>query len=176
MFFVQAASQPPDASRRLPVSRQQHTIISPPELVFGQSVPLRALFNQQEKVGRAATDLEVFRFDDRRYRIAALAQFGAVHSIAVVAEHHRSDNAAAVFGPHMQFFPQGHQRDLQILDDGIRFILGIESIFVRVPNRMLRAIVNFPERGGKVGPLQFGERIGDEHRLHEFFRHPHIEK
>ena len=43
-------------------------------------------------------------------------------------------------------------------------------------NRMFRSIIDFPERGREIRPLQFGERIGDEHRLHELLRHADVEK
>ena len=83
---------------------------------------------------------------------------------------------ASIETEDMKFFPQGHQRDFQVLDDRIGFVLGVERIFMRILNRMFRAIVDLPERGREVGPLQLGERIGDEHRLHELLRHPDIEK
>ena len=76
----------------------------------------------------------------------------------------------------MQFFAQRFQRHFKILDERIGFVLAVESVFVRVLNRVLGAIVNLTQRGCQVGALQLGESVGDEHGLHELLGHAHVEK
>ena len=76
----------------------------------------------------------------------------------------------------MQLFAQGFERDFEIFDQRIGFILVVEGVFVRVLNRVLGAVINFSEGSRQVRALQFRESVGDEHGLHEFLGHADVEK
>ena len=47
---------------------------------------------------------------------------------------------------------------------------------MRIFDRVFGAVVNFSKRGGEISPLQLGEGIGDQHRLHESLGHTDIKK
>ena len=81
-----------------------------------------------------------------------------------------------VLGAHVQLLAQGLQRHLQILDQRVGFVLGVEGVLVRVLHRVLGAVVDLAQRRGEVGPLQLGEGVGHQHRLHELLRHAHVEE
>src|SRR4029453_5708119 len=89
MFFMEPPGQTPHASRRLTVSCQQDAVVSPPELVFRQAIPLRAFFDQEQEVCGATTDLQILWFHDRGYRIASFAQARTVHPVPVVTKDAR---------------------------------------------------------------------------------------
>src|SRR3989449_10856970 len=57
LLLVQPPRQTPDAAGWLPVPRQENAIVRPPELVFGEPVPLGALLDQEDEIGRASRDL-----------------------------------------------------------------------------------------------------------------------
>ena len=75
-------------------------------------------------------DLDIFWLDDGRHRIAAFAEPGAIHSVAVVDQHQGSDDGPGVLGPHVELFAQGFERDFEIFDQRIGFILAVEGVFV----------------------------------------------
>src|SRR3989454_11570096 len=76
--LVQPPRQTPDAAGRLAVSCQENAVVLPPELVLGEPVPLGALLDQEDEIGRAFLDLEIFRLDDGGHGIAALPEPRAV--------------------------------------------------------------------------------------------------
>src|SRR3989449_10402640 len=57
LLLVQPPLQAPAPAGRLAVSRQQNAIVRPPELVFGETVPLGALLDQEDEIGCATPDL-----------------------------------------------------------------------------------------------------------------------
>jgi len=59
-----------------------------------------------ERLRRSALLQHEVVLDDRRHRVAALAQARAVDAIAVVAEHHRPRDAARVLGAHVELHLQ----------------------------------------------------------------------
>src|SRR5205807_1098968 len=76
----------------------------------------------------------------------------AVHPIAVVHQHQRPDDGAGVLGTHVQLLAEGRQGDLQVLDERIGLVLGVERVLVRVLDRVLGAVVDLAERGREVRP------------------------
>ena len=76
----------------------------------------------------------------------------------------------------MEFFAQRFEGDFEIFDERIGLVLAVEGVFVGVLNRVLGAVINFPQRSRQVGALQLGESVGDEHGLHEFLRHADVEE
>src|SRR5262245_5392550 len=99
MLLVESSRQTPDPPGRFTVPCQQDAVVPPPKLVLGKPVPLGPLLDQEHEVGRAPADFEIFRFDNRRDGITALAKPRTVNPIPIVAEHHRADNAPAVLSP-----------------------------------------------------------------------------
>src|SRR6266446_3748591 len=175
-LLVQPAREAPDAAGWLSVAREQHAVVRPPELVLGEPVPLRALLDQQDEVRGAATDLQILGLDDGRDRVAALAEPRAVHAIAVVHEYHGPDDRPGVFGPHVQLLAERLQRHLEVLDERIGLVLGVERVLVRVLDRVLGPVVDLAKRGREIGSLQLAERIGHEDRLHELLGHADVEE
>src|SRR2546425_2059258 len=57
LLLVQPPRQAPDPAGRLAVSRQENAIVRPPELVFGETVPLGAFLDQEDEIGCATPDL-----------------------------------------------------------------------------------------------------------------------
>ena len=104
--IVEPARQAAHPAGRLAAAVEQHAIGLLPELILGEAVPLRALLDEQDEIGGALQDLHVLGLDDRGDRVAALAEPRAVHAVAVVAEHHRADDAASVLGPDVQLLAQ----------------------------------------------------------------------
>ena len=94
----------------------------------------------------------VLGLDDGGHRVAALAQARAVHPVAVVDEHQRPHDAAGVLGAHVELLAQGGQRDLEVLDERVGFVLAVERVLVRVLHRVLGAVVDLAERGGQIRP------------------------
>jgi len=68
------------------------------------------------------------------------------------------------------------QRHFEVLDERVGLVLGVEGVLVRVLHRVLGAVVDLPQRRREVCPLQLGQGIGHQHRLHELLRHPHVEQ
>ena len=81
-----------------------------------------------------------------------------------------------VLGAHVQFFAQRFQRDFEVFDERVGFVLAVEGVFVRVLNRVLGAVIDLPQRGRQVGALQLGEGVGDQHGLHELLGHADVEE
>src|SRR6266542_1624533 len=176
VFLVQAAHETPDAAGRLAVAGEEDAVVAAPELVLGEAVPLGALLDEEHEVRRAAADLDVFGLDDGGHRVAALAQAGAVHPVAVVAEHHRTHDAPRILRAHVELFTEGGQGDFEVLDERVGFVLIVEGVLVRAFHGVLGAVVDLAQRGGEAGPLQLAEVIGHQHRLHELLRHGHVEE
>jgi hypothetical protein len=45
----------------------------------------------------------------------------------------------------VKLLAQRFERDFEIFDQRIGFILSVEGVFVRVPNRVLGAVIDFPQ-------------------------------
>jgi hypothetical protein len=115
-------------------------------------------------------------FDDRGDGVAALAEPGAVDAIAVVHEHHGADDGAGVLRAHVKLLAERRQRHLEVLDERVGLVLGVERVLVRALDGVLGPVVDLAERGREVRPLELGERVRHEHRLHELLRHRHVEE
>ncbi len=76
----------------------------------------------------------------------------------------------------MELFSKRGKGYLEILNDWIGFVLRIEGVLVRIFDRVFRAVINFPKRGRQISTLQLGERISDQHGLHEPLRHADVKK
>ena len=66
--------------------------------------------------------------------------------------------------------------DLEVLDDRVGLVLAVEGVLVRALHRVLGAVVDLAQRGRQVRPLQLGERVGHQHRLHELLGHADVEE
>src|SRR2546425_1370680 len=176
LLLVQPPGQTPDAVGRLPVSGQENAVVPPPELVLGQPVPLGALLDEEDEIGRAFLDLEVLRLDNGGHEIPAFPELRAVHPVAVVHQDQGADDGASVLGTHVQLLAESRQRHLQVLDERIGLVLGVERVLVRVLDRVLGPVVDLAKRGREVGSLQLAERIGHEDRLHELLGHADVEE
>src|SRR5205814_5878970 len=128
------------------------------------------------EVRGAPPDLDEFGLDDGRHRVAALAQARAVHPVAVVGEHDGPHDAAGVLGAHVEFLAQRRQRHFEVLDQRVGLVLVVERVLVRVLHGVLGAVVDLPERRGEAGPLQLGQGVGHQHRLHELLGHADVEE
>src|SRR2546425_2377114 len=150
LFLVQPARQTPHAAGRLSVARQEDAVVPAPELVLGEPVPLRALFDEEDEIRGAAADLQILGLDDGGYGVAALAEPRAVHAVAVVHEHHRPDDGAGVLRAHVELLTERRQGHLEVLDDRVGLVLGVERVLVRVLDGVLRPVIDLAERGGEV--------------------------
>ena len=173
---MQPARQAAHAARRLAVAGEQNAIVAAPKFIFRQAIPLGAFFDEQDEVGGAFADLNIFRLDDGRHRVTAFPSWCNRRGRRRRPKHQRPDDGAAVFGAHMQLFAQRFERDFQIFDQRIGFVLAVEGVFVGVLNRVLGAVINFPQRSRQVRALQFGQGVGDQHGLHELLGHADVEK
>src|SRR5207253_11242231 len=57
VLLVEAPRQAPHTARRLAVARQEDAVVSAPELVFGEPVPLGPFLHEQDEVDRKSTRL-----------------------------------------------------------------------------------------------------------------------
>src|SRR5207245_739262 len=87
------------AAGRLPVSGQENAVVPPPELVLGQPVPLGALLDEEDEIGRAFLDLEVLRLDNGGHGIPAFPELRAVHPVAVVHQDQGAHDGPSAPGP-----------------------------------------------------------------------------
>jgi len=118
-------------------------------------------------------------------------QFGLVHGSPreplweyIVSIPIARANLAALTTPYGLFghthlpmiFAERDARHFQILDNRVRFILGVERILVRVLNRVFGPVVNLSERRRQFRVLQFGEGVRDYHGLHELLGNAYVEE
>ena len=66
--------------------------------------------------------------------------------------------------------------DLEVLDERVGLVLVVERVLVRALHRVLGAVVDLAERRREVRPLQLGQGVGHQHRLHELLRHADVEE
>src|SRR6185503_10329724 len=176
VLLVQAPSEAADPAGRLAVAGEEHAVVAAPELVLRETVPLGALLDEQDEVGGAAADLDEIGLHDRRHRVAALAQARAVHPVAVVAEDDRPHDAARVLRAHVELLAQRGEGHLEILDERVGLVLVVEGVLVRALHGVLGSVVDLAQRGRELGPLQLGERVRHQDRLHELLRHADVEE
>src|SRR5262249_9136866 len=106
----------------------------------------------------------------------ALPEPRAVDAVAVVPEHDRADDAPGVLRPHVELFAERGQRHLEVLDQRVRLVLVVEGVLVGVLHRVLGAVVDLAKRGREIRPLELGEGVRHQDRLHELLGHADIEE
>jgi hypothetical protein len=90
-----------------------------------------------------------------------------VDGVALVEQRDVADHGPAVLGEDVQFFAERPERHLEVLQDRVGLVLGIEGVLLGAADGVLGLVEDAAEAGGLVGVDQVLDRAGVQHGLHE---------